>query len=336
VYKTQPKSSDDELSSDESEVEDNDDNEELLTKKPELTVALVPHHGCVNRLRFKFFGERPLAASWSELGSVAIWDLTVPMRALDDYKLLQEYIKTKEKPKPIFSFKGHRGEGFAVDWSPTMPGVLATGDSTKFIHVWKPQDSTWLVDQRPYTGHTDSVEDIQWSPTEANVFASCSVDKSIRIWDARTKPNKANMLTKENAHESDINVIHWNPKDPFIASGGDDCALRIWDLRNFATGGSVAEFKNHHKGPICSVEWSPHESTMLASAGEDDQIAIWDLAMERDPEETAEEEVELPAQLMFVHQGQQDIKEVHWHSQIPGVLISTSATGFNVFKPANV
>ena len=54
VYKTQPKSSDDELSSDESEDEGNDE-EEVLTKKPELTAALMPHHGCVNRLRVSHF-----------------------------------------------------------------------------------------------------------------------------------------------------------------------------------------------------------------------------------------------------------------------------------------
>lgn len=55
VYKTQPKGSDDELSSDESEEEDN--TEELLTKKPELTVALLPHHGVINRVRvsIRFF-----------------------------------------------------------------------------------------------------------------------------------------------------------------------------------------------------------------------------------------------------------------------------------------
>ena len=84
----------------------------------------------------------------------------------------------KNKPRPIFEFKGHRGEGFAMDWSQMEPGVLATGDTSKFIHIWRPHESTWTVDLRPFTGHTDSVEDIQWSPNEPNVFASCSVDKT--------------------------------------------------------------------------------------------------------------------------------------------------------------
>ena len=83
---------------------------------------------------------------------------------------------------------------------------------------------------------------------------------------------------------------------------------------------------------------------MLCTTSSDGTLGVWDLALERDPEEEAalapESNVaapeDLPAQLLFVHAGQSDLKEAHWHAQIPGLLVSTAADGFNIFKPANL
>jgi ribosome assembly protein RRB1 len=166
------------------------------------------------------------------LGRVYIWNLSSALAAVSDPNKMGDFVRN-DNNLPVFQFNGHQNEGFAIDWSSLESGQLATGDCNKNIHVWKPHESTWLVDQRPYVGHQSSIEDIQWSHNEASVFSSCSTDKSIRIWDIRASPNKANMLTCETAHTSDVNVINWNVSEPFIVSGGDDCLIKIWDLRLF-------------------------------------------------------------------------------------------------------
>jgi ribosome assembly protein RRB1 len=129
-----------------------------------------------------------------------------------------------------------------------------------------------------------------------------------------------------------------------LASGGDDAALKIWDLRQFSAGGPPVAALSYHRGPITSVEWCPHEASQLATTSADNQLAIWDLALERDaeeeealaPEGNAAAPEGLPPQLLFVHAGQMDPKEAHWHPQIPGLMVATAADGFNVFRPSNL
>jgi len=270
-----------------------------------------------------------IVASWSDTGNVYIFDITQHFEALD----VPPTTKLKNV-EPLQSFSGHPNEGFAIDWSPTVPGRLITGDCTKFIYLWEMQTGTckWEINFAPFSAHTNSVEDLQWSPSEADVFASCSVDRTVKIWDVRSK--KA-VLSVE-AHASDVNVISWNKKMQYLlASGSDDGSFNVWDLRNFKSSSPVGHFK-YHSGAITSLEWNPAEDSVLGVASADDQVTLWDLSLERDPESDAIEDIDVPPQLLFVHQGQKDLKELHFHSQIPGLIITTAEDGFNVFKTINV
>ncbi|KAL2716770.1 glutamate-rich WD repeat-containing protein 1 [Vespula squamosa] len=332
-----------------SEDESSDSEDENNERIPIMTVAPIKHQGCVNRVRCTQIEHTTLAASWSELGRVNLWNLNEQLKAIDNTASLLSYRKKCERPdggvKPLFTFNGHLTEGYGLDWCPTEKGTLASGDCKGNIHIWRisgnDASTTWQVDQRPYNSHAPySVEDIQWSPNERNVLASCSVDKSIKIWDTRVSPQSACMLSVSGTHTADINVISWNRKEnQFLVSGGDDGLLCIWDLREFSPNGStpLATFKQH-TAPVTTVEWHPQEATVFASGGADDQIAQWDLSVEVDhSEESKDNEItDLPPQLLFIHQGQTDIKELHWHPQCPGTMISTAHSGYNIFRTISV
>lgn len=215
---------------------------------------------------------------------------------------------------------------------------LLTGDNAGLIYHTRVTPNGCTTDNLPFREHKSSVEDLQWSPTENNVFASCSSDQTVKIWDTRNKKRSA---VSVHASNSDINVITWNTKASYLlASGHDDGVFSVWDLRQFKSNAPtpVATFK-WHNAPITSIEWHPTEESVLAVSGADDQLTMWDLSVEPDTEEegrVTNEGVQVPPQLLFVHQGQNEIKELHWHKQIPGCVLSTSNSGFNVFKTISI
>ena len=63
----------------------------------------------------------------------------------------------------------------------------------------------------------------------------------------------------------------------------------------------VGVFK-HHTSAVTSVEWLPSDNSVFAASGSDDQITLWDLAVEKDDTEGEEKKpVDVPPQLLFIH-----------------------------------
>ncbi|KAK8816977.1 glutamate-rich WD repeat-containing protein [Blastocystis sp. ATCC 50177/Nand II] len=291
-------------------------------QEAKIVYDTIPHHGAVNRIRC--LPDRPqIVGVWSDQGIVSIYNIAPQLSALENGHSARDQ---EGASRPLFQFKGHRSEGYAIDWSRCAKGTLATGDCSAQIFVTSPAESGWRTDPQPFVSHEASVEDLQWSPSEATVFASCSVDRTVRFWDTRN-PSRQCMLSV-NAHDSDVNVINWNKQVGYlVVSGSDDGTFRIWDIRNL-NGGCVGNF-NYLDAPITSVEWSPHDSSVLAVSS-DQQLTIWDLSLEAD---AADQIPEVPSQLLFVHAGQNEIKELHFHPQIPDMVVSTAQDGFNCFIP---
>lgn len=303
------------------EEDETEEEEEEVDAK--VDVRTIKHFGTVNRLRV--LPQHPhIVATWASSSKVYIWNVAKHLKSL-------EHNESLPTSSPLHTFTKHKDEGWAMDWSNTNEGHLLTGDIQGHICGWTVNESGWSSTGEPYLGHTDSVEDIQWSPNEPNVFTSCSVDKTIKIWDTRLRQPALGI----EAHSEDVNVISWNRNVSYLlVSGSDDGSFKIWDFRNFKADQPAAHFK-WHQNPITSVEWHPSDESVVAvSSG--DQLSLWDLSLEKDDrDETPPELQDVPPQLLFVHMGQRECKELHWHPQIPGVVVSTAADGFNIFKTIN-
>eukprot|EP00941_MAST-03F_sp_MAST-3F-sp1_P001621 g1621.t1 len=313
--------------------DDESDSDDGLDYDPTVQSRSVRHPGSCNRIR-SMPQKASVVATWSETGKVHVWDIHAGLQQLDGHTGGADM-----KTKPIFTVNNHSTEGYALDWSPKVEGRLLSGDCNSNIILSEPREGgTWVESQMPFSAHEDSVEDLQWSATEGNVFASCSVDKTIRIWDSRQALQKGSMISVE-AHETDVNVISWNRLVSYLmVSGADDGSFKIWDLRNFKATSPAAHFK-WHKAPISSVAWHSDDDAMLAVACADNSISVWDMSVEADENaeiQFGETRMKVPAQLMFLHQGQRDPKEVVFHPQLSGTMISTAADGINIFKPSNL
>lgn len=336
LSKTLVKDEDDE----EQDEEENDDNEDV---DPIMDSETIPLKHTTNRIRVSPHASETgeyLTATMSESGEVLIYDLSSQYKAFDT----PGYMIPKSSKRPIHTVRNHGNvEGYGLDWSPLInTGSLLSGDCSGRIYATSRTSSNWVTDKTPFFASDSSIEDIQWSTGENTVFATAGCDGYVRVWDTRSKKHKPAISVA--ASKTDVNVISWSDKINYLlASGHDDGSWGVWDLRNFnaqTTPSPVAHY-DFHKSAITSISFNPLDESIIAVSSEDNTVTLWDLAVEADDEEITEQRKELqelhdiPPQLLFVH-WQRDVKDVRWHKQIPGCLVSTGGDGLNIWKTISV
>ena len=322
------------------EEEDSDSDDD--GSDPILETRTIPMASCTNRIRAHQLpqttsGKPPttLTASMTESGQVLIHDITQHLISFDT----PGTTITPTQNKPVSTIRAHKAnEGYALDWSPMFAeGKLVTGDiAGNIFATTRTQGGGWVTDTTPYTGHKGTVEELQWSPSEKHVFSSASNDGTVKIWDARSKSRKAAISMQ--VSKTDVNVLSWSHQTShLLASGADDGEWAVWDLRQWKPLTSMSNEKKpspvasftFHKEQITAVEWHPTDDSIVLVCAGDNTLTLWDLAVELDDEESRDTAgvQDVPPQLLFVHYMEQ-IKEAHWHPQIPGAVMATGGSGF--------
>ena len=311
--------------------DDDDDEDSDNDQDPDLEFRMIKHNGGVNRVR-AMPQMSTLVASWSDNGSVYVHNIFGELEGLEGR------VGAASTGKPVHTFSEHSAEGFAMGWNPHQVGQLVTGDCSGETYLWNPASGgTWTQSRiLQNTTSFSSVEDVEYrkigDSSVANIFALCGGEQGkVGIVDVR---NPGKPATEFVAHKGDTNVLSWNPiVGQLLLTGGDDGSFKVWDVRATSRG-ALANFK-WHRGPITSVDWHPKDEAVLAVSSDDDSTSIWDMSVEEDESEVGGEHV-YPPQLLFLHMGQKSVKEIKFHKQMPGVMVSTALDGFNIFKTFNI
>jgi len=298
-----------------------------------------------------------ITAYWSDAKTIELVDLRPHIEEMESrWKEEGERQKENKKNKKrkieqkdthVKSFK-KKDEGFALDWNNFNPGVFAAGGYENEIEIHIPVDEfcsdyTGSSENNMYSfrnkfkAHKDGVEAIVFSPSKANILASGGNDKAIRIWDLRMNNESERVSAIEKAHSSDVNCLAWKVSTgiEMIASGGDDSVVKLWDPRKMSSPSDFIANVEFHKEPITSVNWDALNPCQLAVTSEDNRLSIWDFSLEPDEKKAKDisSNKEIPDQLVFLHQGQENLKDVKFHPYYDSFLLSTAESGINCFKP---
>ncbi|KAK7035226.1 hypothetical protein VNI00_011993 [Paramarasmius palmivorus] len=175
-------------------------------------------------------------------------------------------------------------------WNEKVPSLLVTSSIDTTCTVWNIDTCSAMTQ---LIAHDREVYDVAWLPNSTDIFVSVGADGSLRAFDLRSlehstilyetptpknvPPPSSSPSASARPPTSPLLRIAFNPADSnymstFHMEGNE---IQILDMRS--PGYPVMELKGHH-AQINALGWASAEHPLLASASDDCQILLWDLA----------------------------------------------------------
>ncbi|KAI9591010.1 hypothetical protein BDF19DRAFT_456694 [Syncephalis fuscata] len=107
-----------------------------------------------------------------------------------------------------------------------------------------------------------------------------------------------------------------------IAGGLENGELMLWNpdaIINGNTEGAELFRSNNHSGAVCGLDFNPFQNNLLASAGGNGEIFVWDLANLSKPYSPGPRSSKL-----------EDITCLAWNRQVQHIMATSSGTGYTV------
>ncbi|KAG6553475.1 hypothetical protein Mapa_004387 [Marchantia paleacea] len=192
---------------------------------------------------------------------------------------------------------GHTQDVKFVAWHPTKD-ILVSASYDNAIKVWAEDGDgdDWRCVQtlaEPGRGHSSTVWALAFDK-DGDRLVSCSDDLALMVWD--TSADLADLSGFDQAqwkhsttisgyHDRTVFSVHWSRVNGLIASGAADDCIRIFaenqEHTSAVPGGSsfsmVAKKVKAHSTDVNCVQWHPADPRILASAGDDGTIKIWEV-----------------------------------------------------------
>ncbi|KAJ2913464.1 hypothetical protein MD484_g6951, partial [Candolleomyces efflorescens] len=175
-------------------------------------------------------------------------------------------------------------------WNEKSPNLIVTSSIDTTCTVWNIDTSSAMTQ---LIAHDREVYDVAWLPGSTDIFVSVGADGSLRAFDLRSlehstilyetpapknpPPPSASPSTSARPPTSPLLRIAFNPSDSNYMSTFhmDGNEIQILDMRS--PGQPVMELRGHHAA-VNALGWGSGDHPLLASAADDCQVLLWDLA----------------------------------------------------------
>ncbi len=254
-------------------------------KKKTLLYTLTGHTKYVTCLAFHPFEQ--ILASGADDGSIIIWRIDGT----------QQLLSIPADPE------GVKRLAFSPDGK-----FIASAQPDFSIKIWQVSDGQLL---QTLQGHYDEIKGLAFSPDGLHL-ASAGYDQSLKLWNVR---DGSLVKSQANAHLLWINNLVFSPDGELLATAADDKTVKLWNARDLTLLRTISDFNspiislafsypdgltlacglydanlifkrtedgltiNSFKAHGNSIKAVAYDQTgkILASAGDDKTIKIWDI-----------------------------------------------------------